>query len=174
FMALGVQFAAGDVLEFHDFSTSATWAITNLDVASVGFEVSEGQLVCTADGTYDLYLKMNFGEDQIYIEGSGVEPVVPQGEGYGYVINGGEPGQLTKNPSASNEYMATGVAFEAGDVLTFYDYSTSVGWAITNLDSYSVGFSSTEEGLLCNEKGTYDLYLKMIYGGDQIYIGQSK
>ena len=38
-----------------------------LDGASVGFETSSGQIVCTKSGTYDFYLKLKSGADMIYI-----------------------------------------------------------------------------------------------------------
>ncbi len=66
-MALGVEAHVGEELQVHDNESGATWTIQNLDPASKGFKSEGGKIVCIEDGTYDMYIKWSYGNDQIYI-----------------------------------------------------------------------------------------------------------
>lgn len=99
--------------------------------------------------------------------------------GYALVINGTNYVELTKNDAYSRdgeEWYALGVTLNAGDVVTMYDGTNSVGWAIKVPDSYSIGYDSGawtggDNGITCNIAGTYDVYCKLIYENDNIYFG---
>ena len=75
-----------------------------------------------------------------------------------------------------DEYFATGVSVTVGQKIQVRD-NLSDGqpvWTIKNLDSTSVvGFEVSGDDLVCNTAGTYDIYLKLKFGEDQIYIGES-
>ncbi len=66
-MALGVQAYVGEELQVHDNENDVTWTIQNLDPASKGFASEGGKIVCIEDGTYDMYIKWSYGNDQIYV-----------------------------------------------------------------------------------------------------------
>lgn len=69
YYALDVAVQEGQRIALRDNEAENTpvWTITNLDSASVGFEVQDGELVCTESGSYDIYLKFKYEADQIYI-----------------------------------------------------------------------------------------------------------
>ena len=69
YMALGVSVTSGQQIQIRDNESRGqqVWTIENLDGASTGFAISDHKLVCTADGVYDIYLKLKYEADQIYI-----------------------------------------------------------------------------------------------------------
>jgi len=73
------------------------------------------------------------------------------------------------------QYFVNGVSLVANDVLTVYDKDNATGWAITNLNQYSATgcFTTSTLGITCSTTGLYDIYVKMKYQADEIYIGTS-
>ncbi len=73
------------------------------------------------------------------------------------------------------QYCAYCVSLQAGDVLTCFDEGKQAEWAITNLDSYGEHekFAASEKGITCNTAGKYDVYIKLKYEDDIIYIGSA-
>lgn len=72
------------------------------------------------------------------------------------------------------QYIVKGLSLVTNDVITVYDKDNAVGWAITNLNQYSVdSFTSSASGITCTKAGLYDIYIKMKYQADEIYIGAS-
>lgn len=72
-----------------------------------------------------------------------------------------------------DQYMASSVPLEKGDVLTCYDAGSKAEWAIKALDSYSVsGFTASAAGITCSVGGCYDVYMKFAYEDDLVYIGK--
>ena len=66
-MALGVEAKVGDVLSVYDNENKQEFTPKTLDSASKGFSLQGGKIVCTTAGKYDVYLKLQFNNDQIYI-----------------------------------------------------------------------------------------------------------
>jgi hypothetical protein len=74
----GIALKAGDTFVFYNNSNGETWASVAVDGASVSgingtgevFEVTEG-------GCYDIYLKLKFGEDNVYFGASDNCPETP-------------------------------------------------------------------------------------------------
>ena len=57
----------GDYCQLYDSGTKAAWANT-LNAASVSaFKRQNDRYVCSADGCYDFYIKLKFGQDELYI-----------------------------------------------------------------------------------------------------------
>ena len=78
----------------------------------------------------------------------------------------------TVDTKGRTQYAATDVSLAAGDVITFYDNDNATAWAITALDEYSVaGFTATTAGIKCSKAGCYNIYLKLAYNNDLVYIG---
>lgn len=72
-----------------------------------------------------------------------------------------------------DQYIASSVSLEKGDVLTCYDAGTKAEWAIQALDTYSVsGFASSSAGITCSISGCYDVYMKFAFEDDLVYIGK--
>ena len=67
---VGIGVEEGTIIRFIDNTQepAVTFDITTIDPASVaGFTVEDGSIKCVSSGTYDFYLKLKMGEDQIYI-----------------------------------------------------------------------------------------------------------
>ena len=88
---------------------------------------------------------------------------------YAIVIDGVEHGAIA-NPEAENEFMVLGVEVAVGAKVEFKNYSTGSTWTPI-LDEASKGFEQRPEGIFCIEANKYDFYFKMIFGGDQLYVG---
>lgn len=73
------------------------------------------------------------------------------------------------------QYKASTVALLAGDVITVYDAGEDIAWAITALDSYGAcqNFISSTTGITCNAAGCYNIYIKIKYNDDQLYIEEA-
>lgn len=81
YMVLGLHVANGATLQLWDQENNAGWAV-DLDGASTSNIVKDGDhYVCNADGNYDFYIKLKYGEDQLYI--GEVEDGGNQGGGQG-------------------------------------------------------------------------------------------
>ena len=69
--ALGVTLNAGDVVTMYDGTNSAGWAIKVPDTYSVGYDTGawtggDNGITCNVAGTYDVYCKLIFENDNIY------------------------------------------------------------------------------------------------------------
>ncbi len=73
YMALGVKVHTGDIVKFYNYEAQESWVITNLDSASQGFVVTDTGLYCQDTGRYDFYLKLSWGNDQVYVGYMNVE-----------------------------------------------------------------------------------------------------
>lgn len=68
-VGLGVTFNEGDQIHLFDGTSQVSWIEDNLNSYSIeGFRasVTEG-IVCETSGTYDVYAKFKYGEDEVYI-----------------------------------------------------------------------------------------------------------
>ena len=190
YMVLDLNLISGDIICFYDVANKTSWVIGNVDEASTGeWSVINDGITCVIDGLYDVYLKFQFENDQIYFgpaeDGGTVEPNpdlggdIPTTGTYYLVVNGDTYYELTKNGSpldpSFEEYQVLELKLEVGDDLSFYNVSDNASWVITKIDSYSNGNWSVESnGILCNEAGTFDVYLKLQFENDQIYFGYSQ
>jgi len=63
-----VELKAGDLIVLYDVANAAEWAEDNLNSYSTPeFTASAEGITCTADGTYDFYVKFKWEADEIYI-----------------------------------------------------------------------------------------------------------
>ena len=93
---------SGDYCQLYDSGTKAAWANT-LNAASVSaFTRQNDRYVCSADGCYDFYIKLKFGQDELYI-------------GPGSDCSSGPEDPET--PSTDTEDFATAVPGECEDVM---------------------------------------------------------
>lgn len=72
-----------------------------------------------------------------------------------------------------DQFVATCVPVNAGEVVTCYNETAGVGWAITAIDQYGEyqKFNCAADGLHCLSAGTYDFYIKLKYEDDLWYVG---
>lgn len=72
YMASPVPLKSGDVITVFNQGDNTAWAITNLDPYGehTKFSASANGITCNADGCYAIYIKLNYEDDQIYIEGA--------------------------------------------------------------------------------------------------------
>lgn len=70
YKAACVALQAGDVLTCYDQGSTTAWTIAALDPygAYTSFTASATGLTCNTAGTYDIYIKMQYGNDMWYIE----------------------------------------------------------------------------------------------------------
>ena len=70
------------------------------------------------------------------------------------------------------QHVGYGVSLNAGDKVSCYDTISCVYWGIQILNSYSTGSWTVEsDGMICNQSGKFDIYIKMKYEADEIYYG---
>lgn len=74
------------------------------------------------------------------------------------------------------QYKASPIPLKAGDVITVYDQGSDASWAIGNLDPYGAhqNFSASVDGVTCNVAGCYNIYVKMKYQDDILYIEEAE
>ena len=77
----------------------------------------------------------------------------------------------TKDYQGRDQYMAS-VYINKGDKLSCYDNMNNVDWTINKIDPYGKYqcFDSGYE-VTCNTSGCYDVYIKLAWADDVIYIG---
>ncbi|MCQ2337241.1 MAG: hypothetical protein MJ010_08715 [Paludibacteraceae bacterium] len=186
YMVLNQSLAAGQTVALYDESTGNTWAVV-LDGASVPgiSQVDDKSYSITESGCYDFYIKLKFGEDQLYVgagtgcgdtPGPGPTPGPTPGEtGYGIMIDGTTPVIGQENPTPMEgfqEYMVLNQSLAAGQTVALYDASTGSTWAVV-LDPASVtGITQVDDkSYSITESGCYDFYIKLKFGEDQLYVG---
>lgn len=183
-----VSVKAGDKLQLCDPGEKAVWAVA-LDTWSVeGFTLNGDHYDATVTGCYDCYIKLKYGEDQLYIgNGSNCGEGVPYDDGqgggtpggggceesYGLLIDG-EYHAGTKNPSPLDdsfiEYYLTGVQLTAGQLVQVHSKCTEASWIITKYANTSYEFAIENGAYKVSETNTYDFYLKFKMGADEIYV----
>ena len=100
-------------------------------------------------------------------------------EGFAVVVNN-ETKYILTNEGAwdmDNTYTQysykRGIQLEKWDTITFYNYGDGSSWETMKIDPASDGkFTQEDYGLVCGEKGTYDFYIKLKYGNDNVFIGK--
>lgn len=76
----------------------------------------------------------------------------------------------------ATQYFADDVNLSVGDTIKLYDGNNGVSWIEDNLEKYGQyeKFTIKSTGIVCNEEGIYDFYVKFVYENDSIYIGNSQ
>ena len=141
-------------------------------------------MVCWVDeGEYDIYVKLISGNDSIYVQRAGEGGETGGGSlpttGYGLYVKDeqGEDRYIalskTDDFEGFQQFFGDNIEFEAGDVIQLYDFGSRVAWIEDTLNPYSVAgaFVVVADGIKCVASGTYDVYLKIKYQMDEVYIG---
>ena len=196
-----VQLKAGDTFVTYDLVNNAGWVMEIEPYGEyANFEVGTSSVKCTKDGCYDFYIKMKFQADIMYIgEGTNCgsaplpddpqpddpKPVDPKpvnptiGEGYYVCVNGTDfyvaTPQGEKDMQGRDQYMAS-VPLKAGDKFKCYNGATGDAWSIVALEPYGeyanfTAAATYADDMVCNVDGCYDLYIKLMYEDDTMYIG---
>ena len=104
----------------------------------------------------------------------------PTGEGYYICVNGSAYYEATKQGSTDHQgreqYMAS-VSLKAGDKFKCYNGSTGDSWSIVALEPYGLYTNFTaatvySDDVVCKVAGCYDIYIKLKYEDDTMYIGE--
>ena len=192
YAAYAVTLEMGDAFTIYDGNSNVGWAETNLEPFGAGtaFAVSSKLGVCALEaGTYDIYVKLAYENNRIYIEKTGSssggdEEVGGSTEapttGYALLVtpgNGGSNYYVALTPvdefEGFSQHMADDIRLNVGDTFVLYDCASQVSWVEDTLSPYGQyqKFSVTENGIRCNEDGVYDIYVKFKWEADEIYIG---
>lgn len=82
YMVLGLDLKAGDKCQLYDKDNEAGWAVPLDGASTENITLSDNQYNINKDGKYDFYIKLKYGEDQLYV---------------GYTENGGGQGGGTSD-----------------------------------------------------------------------------
>lgn len=101
--------------------------------------------------------------------GEATEPVL--GAGYGIMVNDETYIAGTKNTgySGEGEEYHVSATLNAGDRFQIFNSSTNTGWAMP-VDAAGYQFEIVDEHYAVTETGSYDLYIKLIYEHDNMYV----
>ena len=108
------------------------------------------------------------------------DPDVTIGEGYYICVNGTDYYQAIaqgeKDHQGRDQYMVS-VSLKAGDKFQCYDGGSGAAWSIVTLEPYGAYQNFTaaavySDPMVCNVAGCYDLYIKLMYEDDTMYIGE--
>lgn len=195
YAAYAVTLEMGDAFTIYDGNSNIGWAETNLEPFGAGtaFAVSSKLGVCALEaGTYDIYVKLAYENNRIYIEKTGSssggdEEIGGSTEapstGYALLVtpgNGGSQYYIALTPvdefDGFQQHMADDAKLSVGDTFVLYDCASKVSWVEDTLSPYGQyqKFSVTENGIRCNEDGIYDIYVKFKWEADEIYIGNQE
>jgi hypothetical protein len=101
-------------------------------------------------------------------------------EGYYICVNGNEYYKAnalgTADMQGREQFMAS-VPLKAGDKFQCYDGASGAAWSIVTLEPYGAYANFTaaatySDEMVCNVDGCYDLYIKLMYEDDTMYIGE--
>ena len=178
-----VQVKAGDKLQLCDPENDAQWVVPLNTYSVDGFTLGDKYYNATVTGCYDFYIQVKYMADRLYIgdgsncgEGVPYQPVVPCPEAYGLMV-GERYVAAGKNTQQTdyNEWMILGLHLDAGEYVQLYDTCSKGTW-IVNLDP--AGYQFTVEGSVptgrwkVTETGSYDFYIKLIMGADEVYVSK--
>lgn len=192
YMCLGVPLKSGDALQLYDEDNKKAWVVT-LDAASTTkITLNGNKYACKNDGCYDFYIKLKYGNDQLYIgdaaagctdwgkdiEGGGGSDC--QDGPYGVIVSRKDsvatfPAVATGEPDTEGrvQYMAQ-VKLMMGDTCRLINLSCDARWMV-DLDPYGAYTEfqgGKEKGyIIANTTGCYDFYIKLKADDDILYIG---
>ena len=96
-------------------------------------------------------------------------PVCP--ESYGLLIDGVfHAGTRNSAQTSWREYMLGGVSLTAGQTIQVYDTCSHSAWVISTYAQNSYEFPIANDHYTVTEDGIYDFYIKLIMGGDEMYV----
>ena len=192
YAAYNVVLEEGDAFTIYDGNNNTGWAETSVETYGAGslFAVNTKLGVCALEaGTYDIYVKLAYENNRIYIEKSGSSSddggnnngnTTAPTSGYALLVTPGNGGTQYYIPLTQvdefdgfQQHMADNVVFSSGDTFVLYDCTNAVSWVEDTLSPYGQyqNFSATQNGIVCNVPGTYDIYVKFKFEQDEIYIG---
>ena len=187
YAAYNLTLQKGDLISLYDGNNNIGWAITAIEEseqASGEFVVdNKGKgIVAYFGGTYDFYVKLQAGNDSIYIcyAGEVNDNISTSSFSYSLHITNGEGEERFVNltadgqdPNGKDQSVGKGVELFAGDVIQIHDNKSGVSWVEKALEPYGEyeKFEVTDNGIVCNASGTYDIYLKTAWEDNSIYIG---
>lgn len=182
YIAYEVTLKARTSFTIYDGNTNIGWAEDNLEQygAYRNFIVnSTAGIVCLKEGTYDIYVKLQAGNDSIYICEAGEQGESVPMSGYGLKVYPASGDSYFVALTQVDEFdgftqhFGDNVPLNVGDVFTLYDFNNQAEWVEDTLSPYGQyqKFEATSKGIKCNVSGTYDIYVKMKFEADEIYIG---
>ena len=62
-----VQLQSGDYCQLYDAENKAAWAVSINPASAEGFVLNNDRYEVTVDGCYDFYIKLKYGQDELYI-----------------------------------------------------------------------------------------------------------
>ena len=186
------EFEVGD--EWKVTNTNGEWVYNNL--GEVGINISKSTIGAVAiagennnismniAGTYEITLNIFEGaqKDEQGNFYSGIEIIaigknLPGQPKYAYVLNGGEPIELTegKDDQQNPQLEALNIEMSAGSTLLFENIAPDTPEVLTSLviggdDAH--GFTIDEGVLTASKDGTFNFYVKLAYGNDVVYIAE--
>ena len=170
-----VPLLAGESIGFANTAPEIPEYMTPLsfeDGSYTSFNEEGGVLTAIEDGVYSFYLKIRGFEDNVIYIVKNDAPTKYQ------ILLGDVAVNLLHNETPQDpsfdEWFVTGLSIEEGTQILVRNNDTLTDFHIS-LDPASVAgcFSDDYEKITCEQSGVYDLYLKIKYGEDQIYIGAS-
>ena len=166
YVAMGAQLNAGEHLELLNADESAKWCPKLSDaVEAAWFEMGDGYINVKESGAYDIYVKLKFGLDEIYI---GKENV------YTVKIGENEPVKMELNeegkPEDAEHQYAVSAALTKGDALVFYKNGTEITQIGPDAAEGNNAIGNYEDGIIIHndytpEIGHNSIYLKTYTDG---------
>ncbi len=110
YMVLGVSLNAGDLCQLYDADNKAAWVVALDTYSTSDITLGNGSYVIGKTACYDFYIKLKYGEDQLYVGGnascSGIK---------GTDISGGgsDPVDPTPDPTTAAPAQCPDVMFQA-------------------------------------------------------------
>ena len=158
--------------EISEFNTGFLFTVYAPGAANNSWE---NTLYKTSDLAFTAGVTEYDASEYFVTSGTGGSTEIPT-SGYALVINGNSYVALTKNNAYNGkgeEWYATGVQINAGDVVTMYNATAGEHFVIKTPDNWSAGsWTGGNNGITCNESGVYNIYCKLIYQNDNIYFGK--
>ncbi len=165
--ALNIEMEAGDTIFFENIAPVTPEPLTSLELAGddkCDFTGLNGVLTAGRDGTFNFFVKLDFGNDKVYVsESSGPSPVVKD-----YVLHGKIEGStewsdidLSHNTTVGkeNEWYIQNLSLLANDV--FVIHFTGDAWykAINVKSDVEVEYDADADGnIVIVNDGVYDIY----------------
>lgn len=189
--SIEIQLAAGDEFKIAD----AGWT----DASQIGYGyftnasqfeqgTDNGNVKVKEAGTYKF--EVNLNQNTLTVKKDGVEIIsnaTSSSGGNGSTATGsyaliithadGTTTQVSLQPWENfgeySQHFGDNVELQAGDVIKLLDVANNADWVEKNLDPFGeyAKFTPTEEGLRCNQAGTYDFYIKFKWEDNMIYVG---
>lgn len=94
-------------------------------------------------------------------------------ETYGLLIDGVYlPCKRNLLQSQWTEFMVRDVELNANQTIQLYDSCNAAAWVVDNFAQTSFTFPIVNNKYVVEEAGTYDFYIKFIYGADELYVSK--